>query len=130
MRQQALRGAVNVAGGMQRDAAVHGELLGVTKRQHMLHARQAYNPADFVIDPALLNPFNDPRVSDEDAVRHSLDNGALCGTPARVAEQLAEIRDAGVHHVLAQMSFGYVPHDKVMGSMRRFAEQVMPRFRD
>ena len=102
----------------------------VHTRQHMLHARQAYNPADFVIDPALLNPFNDPRVSDEDAVRHSLANGALYGTPDRVADQLAEIRDAGVHHVLTQMSFGYAPHEKLMGSMSRFAETVMPRFRD
>lgn len=102
----------------------------VHTRQHMLHARQAYNPADFVVDPALLNPFNDPRVSDGEAVRHSLDNGALYGTPERVAEQLAEIRDAGVHHVLAQMSFGYAPHERLMASMRLFAEKVMPRFRD
>jgi alkanesulfonate monooxygenase SsuD/methylene tetrahydromethanopterin reductase-like flavin-dependent oxidoreductase (luciferase family) len=101
----------------------------VHTRQHMMHARAVHNPADFHIDPALLNPFNDSRVSDEDAVRHSLENGALYGTPARVAEQVAAIRDAGVHHVLTQMSFGYVPHEKLMASMRRFAGHVMPRFR-
>ena len=31
-------------------------------RQHMLHAQAAYNPDDFRIDPAVLNPFNDASV--------------------------------------------------------------------
>jgi hypothetical protein len=46
-----------------------------------------------------------------------------------VAEQVAELRDAGVHHVLAQMSFGYLGHERIMASMRRFGEDVMPAFR-
>jgi alkanesulfonate monooxygenase SsuD/methylene tetrahydromethanopterin reductase-like flavin-dependent oxidoreductase (luciferase family) len=98
-------------------------------RRHMLHARADFNPPDFQIDPALINPFNDVRVSDDDAVRYSMSAGALCGTPEQVAEQVAELQDAGIHHLLAQMSFGYVAHDKLMASMRRFGEKVMPRFR-
>jgi len=35
-----------------------------------------------------------------------------------------------VHHVLCQPSFGYLAHEKIMSSMRRFAESVMPRFRE
>jgi alkanesulfonate monooxygenase SsuD/methylene tetrahydromethanopterin reductase-like flavin-dependent oxidoreductase (luciferase family) len=97
-------------------------------RRHMLHARAAYNPPDFRVDPALLNPFNDPAVGDEDAVRWSLETGALCGTAARVAEQVAALRDAGVRHVLCQMSFGYLGHDKILASMRRFGERVLPAF--
>ena len=31
--------------------------------------------------------------------------------------------------VLCQMSFGYLPHERIMASMRRFGEAVMPRFR-
>jgi hypothetical protein len=27
------------------------------------------------------------------------------------------------------MSYGYLPHARIMASMRRFGEQVMPRFR-
>jgi alkanesulfonate monooxygenase SsuD/methylene tetrahydromethanopterin reductase-like flavin-dependent oxidoreductase (luciferase family) len=54
---------------------------------------------------------------------------ALYGTPARVAEQVAELRDAGVHHVLAQMSFGYLGHARIVDSMRRFGLEVMPAFR-
>jgi len=99
-------------------------------RQHMLHARAAYNPSDFRVDPSLLNPYNDPTVPDDEGVRWSLATGALCGTASRVADQLAELADAGVHHVFCQLSFGYLPHEKIMASMRRFAETVMPRFRE
>jgi alkanesulfonate monooxygenase SsuD/methylene tetrahydromethanopterin reductase-like flavin-dependent oxidoreductase (luciferase family) len=101
----------------------------VHTRRHMLHARAAWNPDDFRVDPAFLNPFNDPAVAEPDAVRWSMDTGALCGTPARVAEQLAALRDVGVGHVLAQLSFGYLPHGRIVASMRRFAGAVMPRFR-
>ena len=103
--------------------------LGHTRR-HMLHARAAYNPDDYRVDPAVVNPFNDPRVSDDEAIRFSLATGALCGTPARVAEQLAALRDAGVHHLLAQMSFGYLGHERIVASMRSFGERVMPAFRE
>lgn len=98
-------------------------------RQHMLHARAANNPPDYRVDPAVLNPFNDPRVGDHEAVRVSLATGALCGTPARVAEQVAELRAAGVEHLLCQMSFGYLGHERIVSSMRRFGQHVMPAFR-
>ena len=101
----------------------------VHTRRHMLHARTAWNPDDFRVDPAFLNPFNDPAVAEADAVRWSMETGALCGTAAHVAEQLAALREAGVGHVLAQLSFGYLPHARIVASMRRFAEHVMPRFR-
>jgi alkanesulfonate monooxygenase SsuD/methylene tetrahydromethanopterin reductase-like flavin-dependent oxidoreductase (luciferase family) len=98
-------------------------------RRHMLRSRAAHNPADFRVDPALLNPFNDPRVGDEEAVHWSLRTGALCGTPKRVAEGVDELRQAGVRHLLAQLSFGYLAHDKVMRSMQRFGDEVIPAFR-
>ncbi|MBI3827689.1 MAG: LLM class flavin-dependent oxidoreductase [Candidatus Rokubacteria bacterium] len=99
-------------------------------RQHMLHARAAWNPDDFHVDPAMLNPFADPQISDAEGVRWSLDTGALYGTAERVAEQVAAVRAAGVGHLLCQLSFGYLPHGKIVASMRRFAETVMPRFRE
>ena len=97
-------------------------------RQHMLHARAAHNPSDFHVDQAFMNPFTDPAVADADGVRWSLETGALCGTAKRVAEQVEELREAGVQHLLCQLSFGYLPHDKIVASMRRFAEDVMPHF--
>jgi alkanesulfonate monooxygenase SsuD/methylene tetrahydromethanopterin reductase-like flavin-dependent oxidoreductase (luciferase family) len=98
-------------------------------RRHMVHARTAHNPPDFQVEPSRVNPWNDPRLSHEEGVRYSLESAALCGTPARVAERLAEIRDAGVRHVLCQMSYGYMPHATIMASMRLFGDEVMPRFR-
>ena len=81
------------------------------------------------VDPAVLNPFNDPGVANAEAVRWSLETGALCGTADRVAEQVAALRAAGVRHLLCQMSFGYLAHDKILASMRRFGERVLPVFR-
>jgi len=98
-------------------------------RHSMLRARAAWNPPDFEVDPAVLNPFNDPAVGDDEAVRWSLSTGALCGTPARVADELAALRDVGVHHVLCQMSFGHLPHARIMASMQAFGAEVIPKFR-
>ena len=102
----------------------------VHTRRHMLEARAAHNPEDYRVDPAVVNPFNDPRVSDGDAIRFSLDTGALVGTAARVAEQMAALRDAGVRHVLCQMSFGYLGQEQIMASMTRFGERVLPAFKN
>ena len=41
---------------------------------------------------------------------------------------LAALRDVGVHHVLCQMSFGYLGHDRVLASMQRFGEHIIPAF--
>src|SRR5215510_2926031 len=79
-------------------------------RQHMLHARTAHNPRDFHVDQAFLNPFTDPSVPDDEGVRWSLETGALYGTAKRVADQVAELREAGVQHLFCQLSFGYLPH--------------------
>jgi alkanesulfonate monooxygenase SsuD/methylene tetrahydromethanopterin reductase-like flavin-dependent oxidoreductase (luciferase family) len=98
-------------------------------RRHMVHARSTYNPPDFHVPSSRVNPWNDPQVSHEDGARYSLETGALYGTPQRVAEQVAEIRDAGIRHVLCQMSCGFLPHVRVMESTRRFGEDVIPRFR-
>jgi alkanesulfonate monooxygenase SsuD/methylene tetrahydromethanopterin reductase-like flavin-dependent oxidoreductase (luciferase family) len=98
-------------------------------RRHMIHARATYNPADFRVESERVNPWNDPRVSHEDGVRYSLANATLCGTAERVTDMVAGLRDAGVHHVLCQMSHGYLAHARIMDSMRRFGEGVLPRFR-
>jgi alkanesulfonate monooxygenase SsuD/methylene tetrahydromethanopterin reductase-like flavin-dependent oxidoreductase (luciferase family) len=98
-------------------------------RRHMVHARAVHNPPDFLVPDARVNPWNDPKVAHEDGARYSLEHSALYGTAARVADQVAELRDAGVHHVLCQMSTGYLPHDQVMDSTRRFGADVIPKFR-
>ena len=98
-------------------------------RRHMVHARETNNPPDFHVEASRVNPWNDARVSDEEGVRYSLETSTLYGTPTRVADQIAELRDSGVHHVLCQMSYGYLSQQAIMESMRRFGEAVAPKFR-
>ena len=81
------------------------------------------------MEAARVNPWNDPRVSDEAGVRYALEHSSLYGTAARVAEQVAELRDAGVGHVLCQMTSGEMPHAISLASMRAFGGRVIPEFR-
>src|SRR5882757_54634 len=73
------------------DAQAEDELsaLLLETRAHMMHVRAAYNPADFTIDPAMLNPWADPVVGDDEAVTYVLATGSLYGSPARVRDQVA-----------------------------------------
>ncbi|MFV0298756.1 MAG: LLM class flavin-dependent oxidoreductase [Hyphomicrobiaceae bacterium] len=98
-------------------------------REHMGHARDTLNPPDFQIPSTLLNPWTDTVVSEEEGIRFALANGTIIGTVDDVAEQFAELKAAGIGHVLAQMSFGYLGHERIRASMRRFGEKIIPRFK-
>ena len=52
---------------------------------------------------------------------------ALFGSVERVADQIAELSEMGVKHLLFLMNFGNMPRDRVQRSMRLMAEEVMPR---
>lgn len=103
------------------------ELLRQTRR-HMMHVREAYNPPDFTVEAAMLNPWTDPAVGEAEALRHVLDTGSLYGDPARVREQVAALGAVGVRHLLCQTGFGDMSHEQTTASMRRFGEEVMPAF--
>ena len=94
----------------------------------MMHVRVAHNPPDFEPDPAALNAWTDPKVPDSEAVPFVLRTGSLYGSAKRVREQVAELRDVGVQHLLCQTGFGAMNHQQNLASMRRFGEQVMPAF--
>jgi alkanesulfonate monooxygenase SsuD/methylene tetrahydromethanopterin reductase-like flavin-dependent oxidoreductase (luciferase family) len=98
-------------------------------RHHMVHARATHNPPGFEVPESRVNPWTDPRVGDDDGVRYALATASLYGTARRVAEHVAELRDAGVRHVLCQLSTGYLPHPRILDSMRHFGDDVIPRFR-
>ncbi|MGD9802709.1 MAG: LLM class flavin-dependent oxidoreductase [Hyphomicrobiaceae bacterium] len=115
-------------GESRAEAEDHLSAALIETRRHMVHAREDLNPRDFRVDPALLNPWSDPHVSDEDGLKFALASGALIGNASDVAGQIAAMRDAGCGHVLCQMSFGYLGHDRITASMRRFGEHVIPRF--
>ena len=128
LRQAAVWRNVHVADS---DAQAEDELADMLaqSRSHMMHVRAAYNPDDFQVEPAMLNPWSNPAVSNDDALPHVLETGSVYGTPARVRDQLAALRDAGARHVLCQTSFGDMAHDRVMASMRLFGEKVIPALR-
>jgi alkanesulfonate monooxygenase SsuD/methylene tetrahydromethanopterin reductase-like flavin-dependent oxidoreductase (luciferase family) len=58
-----------------------------------------------------------------------LDQFAVFGTPEAVVDRLAELRDAlGLTSLAAWMNpGGQIPHERVLRSMRLFAERVIPR---
>jgi alkanesulfonate monooxygenase SsuD/methylene tetrahydromethanopterin reductase-like flavin-dependent oxidoreductase (luciferase family) len=114
------------------NAQAEDELAGLLTetRHHMMHVRTTLNPPDFAPGPETLNPWTDPKVSDGEAIPYVLSTGSLYGSPARVREQVAELRDVGVRHLLCQTGFGAMSHEQNIASMRRFGELVMPAFRD
>lgn len=95
-------------------------------RAHINQVRAELNPSDFEVDPSLLNPWVDPGASEGDALRFTLEGGSIYGSPERVQEQFAALRDVGIEHVLCQFGFGDMPHQHVMTSMALFAERVAP----
>lgn len=59
-----------------------------------------------------------------DAIRQER---AIFGEPSYCLERLHQIRETlGVQQIMAWMNIGGMPHDKVLRSMRLFAERVLP----
>ncbi len=97
-------------------------------RHHMTHARETLNPDWFEIEDTFLNPWTDARVPDDEALKFALGSGAFYGTPRRVSEQISALADLGVGHLLCQMSYGFMSHDRVVRSMQLFGVKVRPQF--
>ena len=68
------------------DAQAEDEIstLLLRTRAHMMHVRHEYNPADFHIDPVMLNPWTDPAVGESEALAVVLATGTLFGSPSLV----------------------------------------------
>jgi alkanesulfonate monooxygenase SsuD/methylene tetrahydromethanopterin reductase-like flavin-dependent oxidoreductase (luciferase family) len=67
--------------------------------------------------------------SDLPSARANVEHGFICGSPARVAEAIAEIDDLGVGGVIASFRLGPLPHEAAVDSLRLFMTEVAPRFR-
>jgi alkanesulfonate monooxygenase SsuD/methylene tetrahydromethanopterin reductase-like flavin-dependent oxidoreductase (luciferase family) len=60
-----------------------------------------------------------------------VEHGINVGTPETVIEGIRRLQaEAGVNYYIGWFNFGGMPGDKVERSMRLFAEEVMPAFRD
>jgi alkanesulfonate monooxygenase SsuD/methylene tetrahydromethanopterin reductase-like flavin-dependent oxidoreductase (luciferase family) len=67
--------------------------------------------------------------SDLPSARASVEHGFIHGSPARVAEAIAEIDQLGVGGVIASFRLGPMPHEAATHSLRRFMREVAPEFR-
>ena len=57
-----------------------------------------------------------------------LDNRALVGDPDTVRAKVARLANSGVDELILFTGFASMPQQRVLGSMRLFAEEVMPMF--
>ena len=89
------------------------------ERAHISEARQKLNPTKYV-DPIPTPP----------SISSMPEHYLVAGTPRHVAEKIAELRDVGARNVLLGMSPSHMARDRVEKSMRLFAEEVAPLFRD
>ena len=88
-------------------------------RHHLDEARRRYNPGGL--------PPRKPEAppSPNEMVEHAF----LAGTPKRVAEQVAALREAGVRNLLLNVNVGQMPPERVERSMKLFGKKVLPMFR-
>ena len=86
---------------------------------HLLEARIKYNPGGETHVPA----GQPPRAAEIPEVAF------LAGTPSTVAEQIAELKEAGVRNLLMNMNVGQMDRKHVESSMRAFGEKVLPAVR-
>jgi alkanesulfonate monooxygenase SsuD/methylene tetrahydromethanopterin reductase-like flavin-dependent oxidoreductase (luciferase family) len=63
------------------------------------------------------------------SARASVEHGFIHGSPARVAEAIAEIDELGIGGVIASFRLGPMPHEAAANSLRLFMSQVAPEFR-
>ncbi|MGH7047796.1 MAG: LLM class flavin-dependent oxidoreductase [Stellaceae bacterium] len=62
------------------------------------------------------------------SARASVEHGFICGSPARVADAIAEIAALGVGGVIATFRLGPLPHEAAASSLHLFMREVAPRF--
>jgi alkanesulfonate monooxygenase SsuD/methylene tetrahydromethanopterin reductase-like flavin-dependent oxidoreductase (luciferase family) len=82
-------------------------------------------PDSYAFHREAFRAFEEPPESFDDVVGAGL---VLCGSPETVRQQLEEqIEAVGLRQVCLLFSFGNLPHDKVMRSLRLFTDEVMPQ---
>src|SRR3984893_731651 len=67
--------------------------------------------------------------ADLPSARASAEHGFIHGSPARVAEAIAEIAALGIGGIIATFRHGPLPHEAAKSSLTLFTHQVVPQFR-
>jgi alkanesulfonate monooxygenase SsuD/methylene tetrahydromethanopterin reductase-like flavin-dependent oxidoreductase (luciferase family) len=82
--------------------------------------RIAARPFDLYVETRLYAQ----RQTYDDVMANGL---ALFGSAAAVADKVVALARIGIPHLALLMDFGAMPEEEALGSMRRFASEVMPR---
>ncbi|MFL2688339.1 MAG: LLM class flavin-dependent oxidoreductase [Alphaproteobacteria bacterium] len=94
------------------------------QRDHRMSMRkQVYESRGLTLDKSMETGAA-PKAAARNVTHHSL----LCGSPATVAEQVAEIDAAGVGGLILQFRLGPASHEVTENSIRLFMEKVAPEF--
>ena len=87
------------------------------ERRHFREAREIHNPEGFPpLDP------NKPLPAGE-----VFEASCIVGTPAQVADGIAELRDLGVRNLMMKLNVGEMDSHAVRRSIRLLGEKVMPK---
>lgn len=87
--------------------------------------RNRYNPPQYTMDRQTAPIPREMYGKQPDPASNEL----LVGSPERVAEQLAQLREAGVRNLMLT-NRGLMSPERTAKSMRLFSERVMPQLRD
>jgi len=93
----------------------------------MIQWRRTFDTGSEVWDK--IDDFRKTRTELPTSYDHLVDNRAFIGNPDQVIAKIQGLRDEGIEYFGCNFSFGGMPQDKVLKSMRLFAKEVMPAFK-
>lgn len=109
-------------------------------QRHVREARAKYNPpiesATPAGSPAGTNGGDGHSRAGSGAqtkaptITRVLEHNYVLGTPKKVAEQIAELKDAGIRNLMLQVNTGQMAFEEVSRTMHLFQEKVAPLFRN
>ena len=96
-----------------------------TAYSKMQDYRTRWNPAEYAMERQAppMGPEGYAATPDPDSSEN------VIGGPDRVAEQLAQMRDAGIRNLMLT-NRGLMSHEKTVASLKLLSERVMPNLRD
>ena len=93
----------------------------------MLQWRRTFDTGSEVWDK--IDDFRKTRTELPPSYDYLVENRAFIGNPDQVIAKIQGLRDEGIEYFGCNFSFGGMPQDKVLKSIRLFAKEVMPAFK-
>ena len=93
----------------------------------MIQWRRTFDTGSEVWDK--IDDYRKTRTELPPSYDYLVENRAFIGTPDQVIAKIQGLRDQGIEYFGCNFSFGGMPQDKVLKSMRLFAKEVMPAFK-